>query len=335
VTPTSPTFSRASLSAFALAVAALASACYKPSITDGGFACSSVYKQECPTGYVCDATGRCRLPSTAILTDGSAPKTDADAGDAKLDVPGDVAMEAPVDKPDGSAPDGTPADAIACINKPSPCTSVDAGMCDPMCSTGCGRCDQKCSVNTANQLTCNAPSGTLVRQAGESCTIVSGGSAAQTDNCAAGLVCIQASCGASCFKFCRVDADCPGSECSRTLTGGTQKYCDVPAVTCNPVALLNGGVTGCPAAAQGCYLSATVPDETRCDCPFAEQREGDDCTVSRQCLRGLVCADPTGQNHFVCARACKLNVPAGMQNGCAAPTTCLPIKTSKTYGFCG
>jgi hypothetical protein len=260
------------------------------------------------------------------------PGVDGGGTDTKVDGPADMS-------PPDAMVEAKPDAPIVCLVAPTNCTPAAGPNCDPMCQTGCPRCDQKCSVNTKDAPTCNFPSPGLVRQLGESCTPVSEGSAAQTDNCAPGLVCnIMASCGDSCFKFCRVDADCPGSECSRTIRGGTTKLCDVPAVACNPVNNLNQGVTGCPFPAQGCYVSATIPDETRCDCPFDSVREGGDCTISRQCVRGLVCADPGGGGHFVCERACKLDVPAGMPNGCSAPTTCNPIKTptttSKTFGFC-
>jgi hypothetical protein len=296
-----------------------ASACYKPKITNGGVACNKIFDQECPSGYSCLSDGRC-------WQDGTTP-------DADVEQMTDEKVEAPVDvTPPDAAPEAKPDAPIVCLVAPSNCTPAGGPGCDPMCQTGCPRCDQKCSVSSKDMPTCNFPSGPLIRQVGESCTPVSQGTPAQTDNCAPGLVCIMAACGGTCFKFCRVDADCPSSECSRTIPGGVTKICDVPAVTCNPVTML--GATGCPFPAQGCYVSATIPDETRCDCPFDSVREGGDCTVSRQCVPGLVCADPGGAGHFVCARACKLGVPAGMSNGCLAPTTCNTIKMSKTFGFC-
>lgn len=298
-----------------------ASACYSPSITPGGIPCgraNRTFDQDCPTGYSCRSDNRCWPPGKGPGVDGGVV-TDTKV-DLSTDVPLDAMLEAKGDVP------------IVCLVPPTNCTPAAGPNCDPMCQTGCPRCDQKCSVNTKDAPTCNVPSGPLVRQVGESCTQVSQGSAAQTDNCAPGLVCISAACGSTCFKFCHVDADCPGSECSRTIPGGVTKICDGPTVTCNPVTML--GATGCAFPAQGCYVSATIPDETRCDCPFASVTEGQNCSVSRQCFPGLVCADPGGTGNFVCERACKLGVPAGMPNGCAAPTTCNPIKTSKTFGFC-
>jgi hypothetical protein len=318
VKPLASPSSRVSLLAAAVAALLGAAACYSPKISPGGFACSKTYMQECPSGYSCRADNHCWL-------NGTNPPADAGV---------DHAVDQAVDTTVEAAAEVHPPDAMievqpTCIVKPSPCTPAGGATCDPMCSTGCPVCDQKCSVNTLGTATCNAPLAGLVRQLGESCTVDKAGSAGQTDNCAAGLLCIQASCGSSCFKFCRVDADCPGSECSRTLTGGV-KFCDVPAVkTCNPVTGL--APTNCPGSAQGCYVSATVPDETRCDCPFADVHEGGDCTVSRDCLPGLVCADPNGQNHFICERACKLT---GTVSGCTAPATCNSIKGSKTFGFC-
>jgi hypothetical protein len=329
VKPSSSSSARASLVALAVLAAGFVQACYKPKITDGGFACSSTFKQECPTGYRC-VNNRC--------WSGPVPDASVDRPvDMKMDMPMDVPTEPLAEKPE-TQPDVHEVQPV-CITKPSGCTPAVAGLCDPLCQTGCPGCDQKCSVNTLTGApTCNAPSAGLVRKVGEGCTPVSPETALQTDNCLPGLVCLpSAACGATCVKFCRTDADCPSSACSRALPGGA-KYCDVPTVTCNPVTALASGVTGC-APAQGCYVSSTVADETRCDCPAFSQKEGDDCGASHDCLPGLMCADPLGTSHFVCARACKLDVAAGMPNGCSAPTTCNPVKTptktSKTYGFCG
>ncbi len=306
--------------ATAIAAAGLGS-CYKPSITNGGVACNTEYDEQyqCPSGYSCHA-GRCWQNGTY----------DAGASDvpieSKPDAPIDAPADGPVDKMD--APTEAP---LVCITPPSSCTATaPAGMCDLFCQTGCPRCDEKCSVDTKGDRTCNAmTTGALVRQIGDSCTPVSQGTTDQTDNCAPGLVCLSGTCGSNCYKFCRENTDCPSSECSRTLTGTTIKYCDVPAVTCNPVSAL--GATGCPAAGLGCYLSATVADETRCDCSFNSLHEGDDCSVSRDCLPGLMCADISGTNHPVCTRACKLGVTP---NGCANSGNCNPIAGSKTFGFC-
>jgi hypothetical protein len=307
----------------------VASSCYHPTITEGGFACSAKYKQECPETFHCSPIdNRCyknEEPDAAVeqVPDGKMDKPSGTDVPAEAPRP-DAAPEAPVDKP----PEGPPP---VCIKPVNGCAVMTAQLCDPVCQSGCA-CEEKCSVNATGTPTCNVPSPGLVRLINESCTVVLEGDPKQTDNCAPGLVCVTASCGSSCFKHCRTDGDCPaGAPCTRTIGTSAYKFCDVPAVTCNPVTKL--GDTGCPGSAQGCYLSATVPDETRCDCPFRDLKPGDDCSVSRQCLRGLVCADPNGQNHLTCQIACNLTVDAS-KNGCGVSQTCLPIKTSKTYGVC-
>jgi hypothetical protein len=298
-----------------------AASCYSPSISNGGVACNKEYQTdfECPSGYACRVDHRCWLKGTGPT-----------GPDGSVDQAMDMKEAGPVEvRPDGTV-EAPPDLGPMCIVAPMGCTPLaGATTCDLLCQTGCPKCDQKCSVNTTTGApTCNAPMPGLARNMGESCTPVSQGTASQTDNCKPGLVCFPSvQCGSSCVKFCRVDADCPGSGCSRMFPNGT-KYCDVPVVTCNPVTI--AGPTGCMGNAQGCYLSTTVADETRCDCPGAAL-EGADCTFSRDCFPGLVCADPTGQSHFTCQRACKLT---GTPNGCANNVTCNPIKGSKTFGFC-
>jgi hypothetical protein len=310
---------RASLVAVFAALLA-ATACYSPSITPGGIPCgraNRLYDQDCPKGYSCRSDNRCWPPGKGPGVDGGVV-TDAriDGATDMVVTPPDAAMES---KPE----------VLVCIVMPMNCTSAGGPTCDPVCQTGCPRCDQKCSVNTSTgDPTCNVPSTGLARAEGEGCTPVSQGTAAQTDNCSPGLVCLPSVlCGNSCTKFCNANSDCPNSECSRTLPGG-KKYCDVPVVTCNPVTPL--GPMGCADSARGCYVSATVPDQTRCECA-GSQTEGRDCTFSRDCFPGLVCADPTGLGLFNCQRSCKLTGP---KSGCLSAEMCVPIKGSQTYGFC-
>jgi hypothetical protein len=149
----------------------------------------------------------------------------------------------------------------------------------------------------------------------------------QTDNCDPGLVCVMESCGNSCAKFCRTDADCPGATCTRSLAGGF-KACDVQASTCNPVTMLMGAA--CPASAQECYLSSTTPDRTICDCPVGCQGNGASCGDSRECLPGLTCADPTNGNDLRCHPACSLTGASG----CPGTQVCRAIKGSQKFGVC-
>lgn len=311
---------RSPLAFIPLLVAALAgSSCFNPSITTGGFKCSSVWKKDCPDGYSC-VNERCW--KGGVVTGAG------DGGvDIKPDVPPDLPTETPSDKPDGTSP--TDKVEVACTIKPvSGCTPMQPGKCDPLCQTGCDGCHQKCSVNTAGTFTCNDPASGLVGMEGDTCEIVSSGSELQTDQCAPGLVCVDLACKSQCAKLCRVDGDCPGSTCTRNYVTGF-KICDVKAVDCNPVRAL--GATKCPGTAQGCYLSATITDRTVCDCPGASQAEGKTCMLSRDCLPGLACVDATGTTDFRCYIVCSLQ---GATSGCTGAQTCHALNGSTKYGYC-
>jgi len=101
-----------------------------------------------------------------------------------------------------------------CIQPRPDCLPQNAtSLCDPYCQSGCA-CDQRCIVTAAGALTCTRPlPGNLT--VGVTCDVASGGAPAQTDACAAGSVCLAEGCGMHCFRYCRADADCPGSSCSR------------------------------------------------------------------------------------------------------------------------
>jgi hypothetical protein len=299
-----------------LASVVVCAGCYNPNIATGGFKCSSEFVKDCPDGFKC-VNGLCW--KGGIVTDASVP-----------DVKTEAAVEAPVDKiPE--APVEKPADAPCAIKPVMSCTPA-AGKCDPLCQTGCDGCHQKCSVNTKGTLTCNEPSEPPELQEGDTCEPASTDTDQQTDACAPGLVCVDRSCKNECAKLCRSDADCPGSTCTREYATGFN-VCDVKAADCNPVTAL--GPTRCPGLAQGCYVSAVVPDRTVCDCPFKAVGLGKACKVSRDCLRGLVCVDATGTTDFRCYIACSLT---GATSGCSgAQPNCRPIPTnpaSMKYGFC-
>jgi len=237
----------------------------------------------------------------------------------------EAAGEAAVDKVPEAATEKPPP---PCTIKPvSGCTPA-AGKCDPLCQSGCDGCHQKCSVNTKGALTCNEPVGTGSSQEGDSCDPVSVDSDQQTDACAPGLVCVDRSCKNECAKLCRVDADCPGSTCSRDYAPGF-KVCDVKAADCNPVKAL--GPTKCPGTAQGCYLSPNVMDRTVCDCPFNAVGEGKTCKFSRDCLPGLACVDATGTTDLRCYIVCSL---VGSTSGCPGAQTCHTFNGNAKYGYC-
>jgi hypothetical protein len=292
--------------------------CYNPSVREGGFRCGpeAPFNQDCPEGFHCDkATRTCKR---GPATDASVDVPIENRSDTIAEVPLEVAMDHPSEKPE------------VCLMPMAGCSAADAGTkCDPVCQSGCG-CHEKCSVNTAGTLTCNVPSGPTVRHLGESCDpVVAQGPASQTDDCEPGMVCLDQSCGRRCNRFCWSDADCPNSACvTRGISGGF-KVCDVVFSTCNPVK--SAGPTGCAGMAVGCYLSSTVTDRTYCDCSFASVPVNGPCTVSRDCFGGLACVDATGSLDFHCLQVCSL---MALNSGCVGGGTCRPLNSSKMYGYC-
>jgi hypothetical protein len=287
--------------------------CYRPNIVEGGFKCGPTTRKRCPDGFVCDpASNTCRqMP----IRDGAARDLGADDRAGARDLAADPAGDR---------------GQTMCLGPRAGCTPADPGaLCDPFCQTGCA-CDQRCSVNSGGALTCNPPlNGTL--QGGQVCNVQSGGTTDQTDGCAPGLVCLSEACGMHCFPFCRTDADCPNSTCSRPVVPdmptGRFKVCEVPFAACNPVAPM---AAGCSSDGQTCYLSPVAPDKTFCGCPASDKRESQPCHVPQDCLAGLTCVDATNGADLRCRATCNLTQP----NICGGTAMCRPINGSKTYGFC-
>jgi hypothetical protein len=235
---------------------------------------------------------------------------------------------------DGS-PDG---DAGPMCIEPDPTCTPGSGMCDPRCRTGCA-CREKCSVNTAGALTCNVPRAQgYPRAVMESCTIESNNSMQQTDNCGAGLVCIEDGCFARCFKFCKNDQDCTNTSCSRDVGSG-QKVCDVPWVdTCTPLG--GNSNAGCAGGNMACYISSATPEHTICDCPQNGQPGNSACTKTRDCFPGLACVmRPTFANP-ICLQVCRISLNGsdcpGMTPGSCHAYTGLPPGTpsNQMFGYC-
>jgi hypothetical protein len=319
------------VSPLALLLAGVALACYRPTISDGGFKCNmAAGAKACPDGFTCEmSTQKCwRNPDAAV-------ETPSDGRDANMDA-------------DAMAGDATgDADGPVCFDSKPGC-QPGTGTCDPACQTGCG-CRQKCSINTAATLTCNAPRMQgFPRVLMDTCTIESEGSAAQTDNCSPGLVCIRDGCPSPrCFQFCQNDGDCTNASCTRAIASpdggatGTQ-VCDVPYVdSCTPLG--SNMNTGCGSGGtMSCYLSSSSPTHTICDCPFNAKGPGEACNYSRDCNRGLVCVDvgPPSTNP-ICLQVCRLSDNGLMDcpqrvAGACRPYLGIPRGTVShpTYGYC-
>lgn len=285
-------------------------ACYRPHILDGGLKCAPVTVKRCPDGLQCDpASNTCR---TSVAD--SAPIDQVpDPADAR-----DLPVDPTVDR----------SEAMCLAPRPDCVAQTPAAVCDPYCRSGCG-CSNRCSVTAAGLLTCNAP-GSAALAVGQTCSILSSGMPVQTDDCAPGLVCLPG-CGMRCFQFCRTDADCPQSSCTRapvpTMNLVGVKVCEVPFVACDPLNALAGG---CSTPGQTCYLSPVVPDKSFCDCPAGDTREGESCASPQDCIPGLTCVDAGNGAGLRCRPACNRTVPAS----CGVGTTCRAINGSKTYGFC-
>ena len=299
------------------ALMVVVSACYRPNIGPW-LRCAPLPEKRCPDGYSCDVSSdTCRRPSDI---------------DAAPDLPPpDLGNEG---HGDGSNP---PSDGAAdvppqCIQPRAGCAPQNAGgLCDPFCLSGCA-CDQRCVVTAAGALTCTRPLLPGNLPVGASCDIASGGTLSQTDACAPGSVCLADGCGKHCFRYCRADADCPESDCTRPATTaagnpGGFKVCEVPFMTCDPV---NPSASGCPHITQTCYLSTVMPDKTFCDCPNGDQRESQPCESTHDCFVGLTCIDPGNTGDLRCRATCGMAEPTP----CGGAATCRPINGSKVFGFC-
>jgi hypothetical protein len=301
-----------------LLVGAAPLACYRPAIVDGKLKCNvdAGVGHACPEGFKCDlATQLCwKHP---------------DAGG--VDMGGDTDGSGDADGPTTDVDSGP-----ICIVQPDPNCAPGAGTCDPACQSGCPNCTQKCSVNTAGSLTCNAPRMQgYPRNLLESCTIESGNSQMQTDNCGAGMVCIEDGCFPRCFKFCKKDADCTNTSCSRDVGGG-QKVCDVPWVdACTPLG--GGSNSGCTGTNMACYISSATPVHTICDCPQGGMPANLPCTKTRDCFPGLACVDRGGAGF--CTQVCRLSRDAG--SDCLGNQACHPYTgfppgqpANSRFGYC-
>ena len=274
---------------FVLYLAVSGAACFKPNIADGGFRCAASGTL-CPDGFTCDlAAGLCRK----LPFDGGAAGKGGIGGAAGADGAAGA----------GGAGGGP---SLPCFEPKPSCEPSDAGRCDPYCQSGCAGCRDKCSVSTSGDLTCNPPTSTQLVGTLQACSISSAGLPAQSDDCEPGSVCIgDEVCFARCFRFCRTDQDCDNASCSRDVGGG-QKACGIPYQdTCSPLMIPFN--SGCGVVGMACYLSATHPEHTFCDCPVGYGTSGAVCTRSRDCNPGLACTYIPSVGKAQCMQVCELS----------------------------
>lgn len=272
-----------------------ASGCFKPSIADGGYLCG--IGDSCPEGFSC-FSNRCYR---------SAPDA------------------APVDQ--GNPDTCVPRQALA------GCTLQSELICDPVCQTGCCT-NQKCTaLNTGTggiaALGCSPL--TSVHLLGEPCDATNAGTPQRSDNCLAGLVCIDGNVGGTCLKLCRVDADCDtGTTCERRRVESSQplfaSVCGLPNTICNPTGT---ATLGCPAN-RVCYLEGTSAsgDRTVCDISSGGGLINSSCTYSRDCIPGATCPK-VGPGVSRCEVVCAHN---GAPANCPSGTSCQMF--GSTYDYC-
>lgn len=303
-----------------------AAGCYRPSITDGGLVCAAM-TPACPDGYSC-LEGHCHRPTQ---------------GDAS--VPSDLAAERPVnpdatgdaDAAKDTGPDLTSdADAAMCVVRQalSGCTPQGGGACDPVCQTGCCT-DQKCtalSSGMADSTTASLGCAKLDagRNLGDTCDVKNAGTAARSDNCLAGLLCVTGNSDSICFKMCRNDMDCAGGakcemrpiEPKRNLAS----VCGLPTSTCDPT-----DKAICPDK-RTCYLitpDKDTGDRTVCDISSGGKGNGASCTYAFECFPGWTCP-ATGAGAGRCQPVC---AHSGTSAGVCPPNLTCQTK-GKDYDIC-
>ena len=266
--------------------------CYKPSVVNGKLLCGP--SNACPDDYSC-VEGHCW--SGGVVTDG------------------------------GSTNDGPPLD-VACSPLPA-CSPTETGACAPACPAACS-CQEKCTITGSGVAACQKITGG--HQPRDTCTVKNYGLPTQSDDCAAGSVCIQpdpTDNRAWCFAFCDSDATCDHARCvprpigPATAGSPMAKVCDVPFVDCDPFTNL-----GCTTERPYCYLTPPDPStgasRTVCEYLSGVVASGEACSSWRDCFPTLVCpsaeGDPSRPGVGRCAAPCN------------ASKACTVIGSCRTYG---
>lgn len=161
----------------------------------------------------------------------------------------------------------------------------------------------------------------VVRFLDQPCDPVNAGTDGRTDNCSAGLVCVDGNVGSTCMKRCAANSECGDAMCEQrrvdTTLATTAQVCDPATATCDPVAPTAGCVTGV------CYLSNA---RTVCETSSGDVAGGS-CLYSRECIPGYTCAT-SGPRAGRCVPVCR-----GIAGACPAGLTCSAAADELGYCF--
>jgi len=187
-----------------------------------------------------------------------------------------------------------------------PICAPPPGTCTEPASDPCASCNQKCSyvggVGGVTQAACVMLSGTKALY--EECGVFREGTKDQTDNCAAGSICLRPSGSEQvtfCFKLCRDSTQCPGYGVAcgtRPLFSGGP-----PTNVCDPPYAKFGDPEFCdPLAEKSCgdnrFCFLVSPDDSsehsRSVCEFSEgdiRDDGRTCKWARDCFPQYTCVN--------------------------------------------
>jgi hypothetical protein len=204
-----------------------------------------------------------------------------------------------------------------------------------VCQTGCG-CNQRCT---------NPGSGNICEAAAPATLALYDTCNPDGDTCRAGAVCLpefQDRCGAHCYRFCRIDSDCPPqSRCKGEAHDdqGTLLYkiCSPRIEECDPTGATPRCAPGNSADRRwpdfACYmLSVSNPDERVCECA-GTLAEGVECSQEYSCIPGTECI-PLAGDRARCRRLCTVAGVVVNPTPCAVSQRCVPLPGSQRLGFC-
>ena len=226
-----------------------------------------------------------------------------DTGDlsmAMATTPDDLAMSAPADLT-----------VIPDLVKPPDL----AGSCKPVtqpCDLVCQNCGlgKACSFDVNNNPACFTAGN---KSDGQTCPKGSG-------DCVAGDICLGVNPNGACFRFCRVDGDCPGGgTCTLGLVGVQQKVCTEAQSNCTIVPNANCG------NGTACYAVGAA-GQPGCHAPGLGA-VGAACKSDYDCLGGYAC--------FMMPMGCQKLCRAGNNGDCPNGKACKAVQGwMNGYGLC-